>query len=78
MEQRPVELMSFMELRERDIAKKKKKKGNVSRSSEAGGQIGTENVQGQDHGHYQEVLVERFSLFPCPNSKDIVIIVKQP
>jgi len=55
-----------MEWRERDIAKKKKEKANVNRSSEASGKIGTENVQGQDHGHHQEVPVERFSLFPLP------------
>lgn len=66
MEQRPVELMSFMEWRERDLAKKKKEKANVSRSSETSGQVGAENVQGQDSGHHQEVPVERFSLFPLP------------
>ena len=66
MEQRPVELMSFMEWRERDIAKKKKEKANVSRSSEANGEIGITNGEGQGAGHHQEIPLQGVHVFPSP------------
>lgn len=66
MEQRPVELMSFMEWRERDIAKKKKEKSNVSGSSETNGEIGLTNGEGQGSGNHQEIPIQRVHVFSSP------------
>jgi hypothetical protein len=58
-------LMSLIEWIDHTNKKNKKKEPkNVSRSSEASGQVGAENVQGQDSGNHQALPVERFSLFP--------------
>lgn len=66
MEQQPVNLISFMEWRERDIAKKKKEKSNVSRSSQANGEIGVTYGEGQGSGNHQEIPIQRVHVFSSP------------
>lgn len=58
-----MELMSLIEWVELTQKNKKKDKKDVNRSSETSGQVGAENVQGQDTGNHQTIPVERFSLF---------------
>lgn len=65
MEQPTMELMSFMEWRERHPVKKKEKK-DESRSLEANGEIGTTNGEGQGAGHHQEIPLQGVHVFPSP------------
>lgn len=65
MEQPTMELMSFMEWRERHPVKKKEKK-DESRSLEANGEIGITNGEGQGDGHHQEISVQGVHVFPSP------------
>lgn len=60
-----LELMSFMEWRERHPVKKKEKK-DESRSITTNGEVGVTNGEGQGSGHHQEISVQGVHVFPSP------------
>ncbi len=60
-----LELMSFMEWRERHPVKKKEKK-DESRSLTTNGEIGAKNDEGQTYGDHTQVPIQNVHVFPSP------------
>lgn len=60
-----LELISFMEWREKNPVKKKEKK-DESRSITTNGEIGAKNDEGQTVGNHSEVPVQNVHVFPSP------------
>lgn len=65
MEQPTVELMSFMEWRERHPVKKKEKK-DESGSFTTNREIGSKNDEGQADGNHSEIPIQDVHVFPSP------------
>jgi hypothetical protein len=62
-----MELLSLTEWIDHTNKKNKKKEPkNVSRSSQASGEIGITNGEGQGSGHHQEIPLQGVHVFPSP------------
>jgi hypothetical protein len=62
-----MELLSLTEWIDHTNKKNKKKEpNNVSRSSQASGEIGITNGEGQGSGHHQEIPLQGVHVFPSP------------